>query len=310
MKRLLSAIALAAPIVASLGGPAAGARPRLPGETFRDRRGTPEMVVVPAGHALLGSTAAETDREGRTPAFALFERPQREVVFERAFAVGKYHVTRREFALFAKATGRRMAGCVVAIGGAWSDGPLPAYSYADVGQPQRDDEPALCVDWDDANAYAAWLTKRTGARYRLLTEAEWEYAARGGTTTARWWGDDPRSICTRVNGGDKAYAAVMPGDKTANLRCADGFAFTSPVGHFAANPFGLHDMLGNAWQWVADCFSPVPGAPVVEGACKTRSIRGGSWHNSVSTLRPAARFSLPAGMRSSSVGFRVMRELP
>lgn len=287
----------------------AAARDRHPGDSFRDFRAAPIMVVLPAGRALLGSTEAETTREGRTPAFALWERPQRAVTFDHSFAVGRYHVTRREFAAFAQATNRPMAGCVIASGGKWSDGPVAANSYADVGQRQRDDEPALCVNWADANAYAAWLSARSGARYRLLTEAEWEYAARGGTATARWWGDDAASICTRANGGDRAYATAMPADKTANLACTDAFAFTSPVAHFPANPFGLHDMLGNAWQWVADCFTPVPGAVAPQGECQTRAIRGGSWHNSVSTLRSATRFSLPPTMRSSSLGFRVMREL-
>jgi formylglycine-generating enzyme required for sulfatase activity len=306
MKRLTLMLPVLALLVAA--APAA-ARVHKPGEAFRDFRSGPVMVVVPAGHATLGSTEAETLREGRTPAYAAWERPQREVAFP-AFAVGKFHVTRAEFAAFAKATGRPMTGCVIARDGKWSDGPVAGYSYADVGQPQRDDEPALCVNWADANAYAAWLSQKSGAHYRLLTEAEWEYAARGGTTTARWWGDDTASICGRVNGGDKDYAAAMPADKSANLACSDGFAFTSPAGHFAPNPFGLYDMLGNAWQWVADCFAPVPGSAAPEGECKARSIRGGSWHNGVATLRPATRFSLPPEMRSSSLGFRVMRELP
>ena len=288
----------------------AAAKDRPVGSMFRDASYAPQMVVIPAGKITVGSTEAETMREGRAPAFAAFERPQREVVFDKPFTIGKFHVTKREFARFAKATKRNMAGCVVVKEGKWSDGPLTENSFANVGFTQRGDEPVLCVNWDDANAYAAWLSKRTGARYRLPTEAEWEYAARGGTNTARWWGDETRSICTRVNGGDADYSKVMPADKTANPACSDGFAFTSPVSHFAPNPFGLHDMLGNAWQWVADCFSIMPGASAPATDCPSRSIRGGSWHNSVSILRPATRFSLPPAMRSSSLGFRVMRELP
>ncbi|WP_336952863.1 formylglycine-generating enzyme family protein [Sphingobium aromaticivastans] len=280
------------------------------GDSFRDFPGGPQMVAIPAGHAVLGASEVETEREGRAQALAEWERPQRVITFDRPFAVGKYHVTRREFAAFAKATGRQMQGCVVAGDGKWSDGSLPGKSYADVGFPQGDDEPALCVNWDDANAYAAWLSRKSHAHYRLLTEAEWEYAARGGSVAARWWGDDVVSICNRVNGGDRDYAAVMPADKSANLTCSDGFAHSNPVGHFAANPFGLHDMLGNAWQWVSDCFNPVPGGVSGEADCKARSIRGGSWHNGVATLRSATRFSLPPAMRSSSLGFRVMRELP
>ena len=283
---------------------------RTAGEPFRDKPFAPLMVVVPAGTALLGSTEAETTREGRAPAFAAFEHPQHSVTFARPFAVGRSHVTQREFVAFVRATRRAMDGCVVAIDGTWSDGRQPSYSYARPGWNRRDDEPAVCVDWDDANAYAVWLSQKTGAHYRLLTEDEWEYAARGGTATARWWGDEAETICTRVNGGDRRYATVMPADKSANPACDDGFAYTSPVAHFAPNPFGLNDMLGNAWQWTADCFGAVPGTAAPAGVCKGRSIRGGSWHNSVSTLRAATRFSLPPNMRSSSLGFRVLRELP
>lgn len=283
------------------------------GQEFRDSAAAPAMIVIPAGRALLGSTEAETTREGRTPAFAQWERPRHEAVFARPFAVGKYHVTRRELAAFAKETGRALGGCVVVQGGKWSDGPVPSANWSAAGHRQGGDHPALCVNWDDANAYAAWLSRKTGARYRLLTEDEWEYAARGGRETARWWGDGTEDICRRANGGDARYAAAVPGDRTANLACSDGYAFTSPVGHYPANPFELHDMLGNAWQWTANCFSPDPATAddaVAQGECKSRSIRGGSWHNSVSTLRPATRFSLPPAMRSSSLGFRVMRELP
>lgn len=295
-------------LIAALALPADAAGPKA-GTRLRDAPDAPEMVIVPAGSALIGSTEAETVREGRTPAFAKFEHPQRLVRFARPFAVGRYPVTRGEYARFVKATGRAVAGCVVPDGGKWSDGPEPQRSYSDVGFPQRDDEPAVCVNWDDANAYAAWLSARTGHRYRLLSEAEWEYAARAGTRTARWWGDDVTSLCARANGGDRDYAAAMPADKSANLRCSDGYAFTNPVGRFAANPFGLSDMYGNAWQWTADCFSPVPGGAAPAGACEARTIRGGSWHSSASTLRSATRFSLPPAMRSSSLGFRVMREL-
>jgi formylglycine-generating enzyme required for sulfatase activity len=276
---------------------------------FRDARFAPRMVIVPAGSALLGSDEQETRREGRTPAFAAWERPRRDARFSKPFAVGKHHVTRGEYRVFLKATGRVQDGCLVAVAGKWSDGPVAGRSPDKVGFTQRDDEPALCVNWSDANAYAEWLSKQTGRRYRLLTEAEWEYAARGGTQAARWWGNDVASLCTRANGGDRAYAAKMPDDNTANLGCSDGFAFTSPVGWFRPNPFGLHDMIGNAWQWVADCFTAIPGAAPPAEPCEARSIRGGSWHNSASTLRPAARFRLPPDMRSSSIGFRVMREL-
>ncbi len=306
---LMMALLMMAPLMMALPV-AASARAHHAGEIFRDARFAPAMVVVPAGHILEGSTEAETTSAARAPALAAFEHPQREVSFSRPFAIGKYHVTKAEFAVFARATKRAMAGCVVAIHGAWSDGPQPAYDYTNAGFPQRGDEPVVCVNWDDAQAYAAWLSAKTGAKYRLPSEDEWEYAARGGTLTARWWGDDAGSLCARVNGGDRMFAAAMPSDTSANTTCSDGFAQTSPVGHFAPNPFGLYDMLGDAWQWMADCFTPVTSAPAPAGACRGRSIRGGSWHNGPASLRAAARMSLPPTMRASSLGFRVVRELP
>jgi formylglycine-generating enzyme required for sulfatase activity len=263
-----------------------------PGRRFRDRPFAPAMVVIPAGAATLGSPEAETVREGRTPALAALERPQRSVSFARPFAMAAHHVTRAEYRAFATATRRPVAGCVVLVAGKWSDGPDPAYAWNDPGWRQRADEPVTCVNWDDAVAYARWLTARTGATYRLPTEAEWEYAARAGTATARWWGDDASAMCTRANGGDRAYAAVLPTDASANLACNDGYPFTSPVGRYPASAWGLHDMYGNAWQWTADCFGPAPRA-FPPGACQARAIRGGSWHSSVATLRSATRFSLP-----------------
>ena len=268
----------------------------------------PQMVTILAGEALLGSSEAETTREARTPTFAAFEHPQHQAKFIRPFAIGKYHVTRREFDAFVSATHRNVDGCVIAIAGQWSAAPLTGHDYARPGFTQTPNEPAVCVSWEDAAAYAAWLSLKTGHKYRLPSEDEWEYAARGGTSTARWWGDSAQDICLRANGGDKGYAAVFQADKSANLACSDGYTYTSPVGHYPANPFGLHDMYGNAWQWTADCFAVHAGATVPE-PCTARSIRGGSWHNSVSTLRSATRFSLPPNMRSSSLGFRVLREL-
>lgn len=285
-------------IVLLLGWLASGAEAGevRPGASFRDAPYAPHMIVVPAGRVLIGSPEGEAEREGRSQAAAAAERPQREVAFARPFAVGKYHVTRTEFAAFARTTKRPMRGCVVLDGGKWSDGPRADRDHLNVGWKQRADEPALCVAWADATAYADWLSERTGQRYRLLTEAEWEYAARGGTMTARWWGDGREDLCRRANGGDRAYAAVMPSDQTANLTCSDGYAYTNPAGRFPPNPFGLHDMIGNAWQWVANCFTG-------DQPCKARSICGGSWHNGPAVLRAATRFSLPPDMRSSSLGF-------
>ncbi|QGN55846.1 formylglycine-generating enzyme family protein [Novosphingobium sp. Gsoil 351] len=307
MRKALNALAillaLGTPVAVAIGSPG-------PVHTFRDGAGLPAMVVVPPGSVLLGSSEIETTREGRAPALAASEHPQRTVTFERGFAMSQAHVTQAEFARFVRATRRDMAGCVVAIAGKWSEGRLADYDFRNPGWRQRGNEPAVCVDWDDATAYVAWLSVRTGKHYRLPHEDEWEYAARGGRETARWWSDGISAICAHANGGDRAYAATMPDDKSANLACRDGYARTNPVDRFPANPFGLHDMLGNAWQWTADCFTPVAGRAAPGRSCQARSIRGGSWHNGVAILRAATRFSLPPTMRSSSLGFRVVRDMP
>jgi formylglycine-generating enzyme required for sulfatase activity len=256
----------------------------------------------------MGSTEDETVREKRTPIPAAYERPQIEVTIDKPFAIGKYHVTVGEFDRFVKATARAVFdGCNVDDRGKWS---LQANrSYLDPLFVQHSGHPAVCITWDDAVAYVAWLSSETGHRYRLLREAEWEYAARGGTTTARWWGDSQTDICTHANGADQSFERANPGDKQANLVCDDGYAATNPVSKFPANQFGLHDMLGNAWQWTSECFrerhdSPEPD----ETQCKRRVIRGGSWHNASNVLRSANRFWLTPNNRSSSIGFRVARD--
>ena len=151
------------------------------------------------------------------------------------------------------------------------------------------------------------MTARTGHRYRLLHEAEWEYAARAGTTASRWWGDEHKAICAHANGADQSYDRAYPGDAKSNVSCDDGFVQSSPVDAFPANPFGLHDMIGNVWQWTADCFVADPAASLEGADCTRRAIRGGSWHNFPDALRAAARFWLPRDLRSSSVGFRIVR---
>jgi formylglycine-generating enzyme len=286
---------------------AASGFPAAPGGAFRDQPFAPEMVVIPGGAYVMGSSEAETTREKRAPAAAAFERPQHEVAVAPV-AIGRFHVTRAEFDGFVKATGRTGLGnCIVNKAGKW--GPEPKRSYLDTLFPQGPRHPAVCVTWDEARAYAEWLSQQTGHRYRLIRETEWEYAARAGATTARWWGDEPGDLCRRVNGGDLSYDKGSPGDPNTNRACDDGFFGTNPVDHFPANPFGLHDMFGNAWQWMADCFRDRYDAPMpAEDDCKRRAIRGGSWHNPPNNLRAANRFWLAPSTRSTSIGFRVARE--
>ena len=282
------------------------------GQSFRDTPFAPDVVVIPAGSFSMGSSEAETTREGREGDAAAWERPQRTVTLAGPLAVGKFLVTRKEYAYFVAAKKRPPpAGCNV-LDGQWHF--EPGRSFADAAMPQSDLDPAVCVDVEDAQAYADWLSAETGHRYRLLHEAEWEYAARAGTTTSRWWGDDSGALCRYANGADQSFDREHPGDEKTNKSCDDHFVGTNPGDAFPANPFGLHDMIGNVWEWTADCFvagyghaSEFAGVTISGGDCTRRVIRGASWHNHPDALRSAARYWLAPDMRSSSVGFRVAR---
>lgn len=282
------------------------------GVSFKDKSFAPELVVIPAGSFMMGASAAETQREGRSATSAESERPVHRVTLMQPLAVGRYPVTRQEYAAFVTATRRTLpSGCMV-LDGQWQ---LEAQrSFMDAGFAQTDKHPAVCVSVADAQAYAAWLSNETGATYRLLHEAEWEYAARATTQTTRWWSDDRTGLCAHANGADQSFDRAYPGDSKVNTRCNDGYVHTNPVDAFAANRFGLHDMIGNVWEWVADCFTPdyaqAPSdasASIEIANCQHQVIRGGSWHNYPDALRAAARFWLPSEMRSSSVGFRLAR---
>jgi formylglycine-generating enzyme len=282
------------------------------GRTFRDCSDCPEMVVIAPGRFLMGSEPAETEREGVPELFAGWERPRHPVAMASALAVSKYHVTRGEYARFVHESGHRGAGCYV-----WTPETIKSddsKSWRDPGFPQTDRDPVVCVSWYDARAYAAWLSRITGKPYRLPTEAEWEYAARAGTTTAWPWGDNAAAICGHANGADQAMKELFVDWKVAP--CRDNYVFTSPAGRFQPNAFGLHDMLGNAWQWTEDCFvshyRDAPGNAAVARAwedCAQRVLRGGSWNNGPGYSRAGVRDTGGAVNRDSINGFRVVRGL-
>lgn len=302
-------------------GTVAGVRP---GAALRDCAECPEMVVVPAGAFIMGSPASEPGRYDE-------EGPQRRVHIGQ-LAVGKFHVTRGQWASFVSAMNRGTSG-----GCTWSDlpggnamEPNPSATWRNLGFAQDDAHPVVCVTWNDAQDYVRWLSKRTGHHYRLLTEAEWEYAARAGTSTAYPWG----SSASHENAN---YGADMCCSGLASGR--DQWTHTSPVGSFPPNAFGLHDMHGNVMQWVQDCFansfsyaglstdgsahevavtlrlsgdlSSMSGTP----SCSYHMLRGGDYNNPPAMIRSAARsFAPPPGaplpdFRSAGVGFRVARAL-
>ncbi|HSM96239.1 MAG TPA: formylglycine-generating enzyme family protein [Rhizomicrobium sp.] len=266
----------------------------------------PAMVGIPAGRFVMGSPKSEP---GRFDA----EGPQH-IVSVGAFALGKYDVTSEQFQVFLQETGYQPEPCNKITNMKWhSPRKGLAYPPEDVEPPKW---PAVCLDWKDAGAYVAWLNARVrkehpsiaykpGGPYRLPSEAEWEYAARAGTTTARWWGNDVGNGNANCNGCGSQY----------------DFHVLSDVDAFKPNPFGLYGMLGNAWQWTADCWHPsYVGAPkdgsawMSGGECARHVIRGGSWDNTPIFVRSATRSgSTPDGGEydySSLSGFRVARDLP
>lgn len=279
----------------------------------------PQMVAISPGRFLMGSTDAEIERFNkdypqRKEGWFKSEAPKHEVEIPRAFAVGVTHVTRGEFAAFVAAAQHKADDdCWSYDGKMWNDNQA---SWRAPGFEQDDSHPLVCVNWYDAQAYVAWLKQQTGAEYRLLTEAEAEYVARGTSTAARqprfFFGDDPNDLCKYGNGPDLTGKAKFPDWDVA--QCKDGYVYTAPAGHFAANAFGVKDVHGNAWSWTQDCWTdnfsdaPKDGSNAVESKdCQDRVLRGGSWGSFVGDLRAAYRFSNPPGYRNSNYGFRVAR---
>ena len=272
-----------------------------PGARFRDCDGCPELVVVPAGTFRMGSTRGQAD-----------ETPVHEARLD-AFALGRYEVTRGEFQAFVTATGHESAGCSLVHGDGRLDWERRA-SWRRPGFEQENDHPAVCVSWTDAQAYARWLSEETGARYGLPSEAEWEYGARANTAGERYWDGASGPQCAYANAGDRALGA---GDwPLPVVNCTDGAARTAPVGSYGANGFGLHDVLGNVWEWTADCWhddyrgAPADGSAWTRrGDCDRRVLRGGSWETVPAGLRSANRYQNGDNRAAAIVGFRVARVL-
>jgi len=292
--------------VPSPAQPAVGVFPETPkpGESIKDCDVCPEMVTVPAGSFQMGSPSYE---EGRGDD----EGPVHQVTIPRAFSVGKYEVTKAEYAAFVSATGYAGgSSCRTYEGGKWET--RSGRSWRDPGYRQSERDPAVCVSWDDARAYTEWLSRQTGKTYRLLSEAEWEYAARAGTTTPRSWGSDSASACGYANVHDSTSKSVN-GFDWENHACDDGVAQTAAAGSYQANAFGLHDMLGNVWEWTADCWNdsyagaPSDGSAWTNGNCERRILRGGSWYHGPRNVRSAIRVRNASGYRNYVLGFRVAR---
>ena len=259
------------------------------------------MVVVPPGSFMMGSPENEPERQNLQVGT---ETPQHKVSIAEAFAVGRFHITRGEFARFAKTTGyNTTGGCYSLTGSEWRNNRTA--SWQSPGFPQDDTHPVVCVNWEDIKAYVAWLAEQTGKNYRLLSEAEYEYAARAGSTTPFWWGATISPDLANYN-GNNAYAGGSKGSYRAE---------TVSVQSFSPNPWGLYHVSGNAWTWTKDCWhdnylgAPSDGSAWMTGECRSRVIRGGSWNSPPASLRGASRTWIDPGTRGNSNGFRVARPL-
>ncbi len=277
--RRLQELQTAALVVAPSPEPPAPVQPAVgvypsgssPGETFKDCAECPEMVVIPPGSFLMGDLSGEGNER---------EKPVHGVRIGYSFAIGKYEVTQAEW--------RSVMG-------------------NDPSEFKADRNPVERVSWSDAKAFVKRLSAKTGKTYRLLSESEWEYVARAGTSTKYWWG----------NTASRDYANYGADDGSGGLASGrDRWENTSPVGSFSANGFGVHDMHGNVWEWTEDCkHTRYGGAPIDGGAwtawgdCSWRGLRGGSWYYGFSDLRSADRFSMRIGIQNNIIGFRVARSL-
>jgi formylglycine-generating enzyme required for sulfatase activity len=255
------------------------------------------MVVAPSGSFTMGSPAGEPGRETS-------EGPQHQVAIAEPFAVGRFTVTRGEYETFVRETNHPMdKGCFTWVGSWKFDS---GKDYHAPGFPQSDGHPVVCVNWEDAKAYAAWLSQKTGKNYRLLTEAEFEYVARAGTRTPFWWG-------TSLTADRANYHATMVyagGGQPGDYRAGTVLAKT-----FAPNPWGLYQVHGNALEWVEDCWNdtyngaPADGAANETGDCGKRGVRGGCWICYPQYLRSARRSGRASGARGNNFGIRVARSI-
>lgn len=281
----LKPLALVATLFAA--APAFAAEANKPGSLFKDCKDCPEMVVLPAGSFTMGTP---DDEVGRQPD----EGPLHTVTFARPFAISRFQVLARELQAW-----QREARVTLPDG---DDRPGRLCSNGKPSYPQGPDQPAVCISYDEVKAYVAWLSKKTGKHYRMLSEAEREYAARAGSE-----GPFPFPFDE-----GKEYSIAQHAN---TYGAADGFNYTSPAGSFPANAFGVYDMHGNVYEWVADCLhdsyvgAPTDGSPWMEETCEVVQIRGNDWGEAPIFSRSGNRNALVTTERGDWIGFRVAREL-
>jgi formylglycine-generating enzyme required for sulfatase activity/DNA-binding winged helix-turn-helix (wHTH) protein len=295
-----------AALVANTGSVGSASAVRL---NFKDCADCPEMVALPVGEFMMGSLKDEPGRQ-------VAEGLPRRVVIPKRIAIGKFEVTVDQFSAFASET--RMAvgdACqmIVRIDGSGRSpwGP-PEASFRQPGFEVSGSQPVVCISWHEAQAYVAWLSRRTGKPYRLPTETEWEYAARAGTSTIYSFGDDETALCGYARFADLGSAFEWRGGCRSDT-VAHG---PIPVGSLKPNPWGVFDMHGNAWEWVEDCWTPNASEKPTDGSafsrpggCEVGVMRGGGWAAPYTKLRSATRFPTRATSHYYHLGFRVALSL-
>ena len=285
------------------GNRAIGVAAAAAGPLMQDCPLCPAMKVLPAGTFQQGSN--ETAGEA-----AVTEAPAHQVAIAHAFAMSVDEVTVAQFREFVTDTNREMNGCSI-YDERWQL--HPDANWLSPGFVQEVTHPVTCVSWEDASAYAAWLSGKTSHRYRLPTASEWEYAARAGTEATRPWGDDQSAACADANVADSSAAQRYPG--WVAFACNDHFVNTAPVGSFKANAFGIQDLLGNVAEWVQDCWhdtyqgAPVDGSAWMQGDCIEHELRGGSWFTTPRYVTATFRNRFGGSYRSSATGIRLVREI-
>lgn len=294
----------------------------------------PQITLIPAGQFMMGSPQSEVGRYNN-------EGPQHVVNIARPFLLGVTEVTLAQFRHFVESSnyetdGERNSGSFLrdpdAERGRWRLKQDVNWRFDHEGKLSREENPVVHVSWNDAQAYLAWLSRETGERYRLPSEAELEYANRAGSQGAYWWGEGaPLKQLANIRGdGDEAVANPLTwkhtGQELGFLRrvgdlpltfksYSDGFNGLAPVANFSANPFGLFDTAGNVWEWTQDCWhfnyrkAPTDGSAWVEKICDHRVVRGGSYYCFPTHVRSANRWSRWPEFRNMYIGFRVARDL-
>lgn len=281
-------------------------------DKLKDGSSAPDLIILSTGSFLIGSKNTELGRHEN-------EGSQKQVHLLHLVALGKTEVTVSQFKKFVEDTNHitdaendAKKGCrIFENEWVWKSN----HYWRKPGYFQTDEHPVVCISWNDAVAYTEWLSEQTGHFYTLPSESEWEYAARSDTSTLRFWEQNNESACLYANVSDITRATMHNLNKSDKniFACEDGYAYSSPVGSFKENPYGFYDILGNVWEWTADCWNnsydnlPLDGQPHLSGNCENRVYRGGAWGNSPNLIRAAKRGTDPKEFRYYNVGFRVRR---